>query len=167
MDTHISNFTLEYYANLKKDKLPFELSKEHKWRKRSKWKEYGIIFDGLFDEIYDIYIHSSECEKCKKKFKNSIDRQLDHDHSINDAFNIRGIICRFCNLSKKRQYINTNTGYKHITKIKDIKHYKQGFSYNITFYLNNNKRKDFKRITLEKAIECRDNFIKENPQYFD
>ena len=62
MNNHISKYTREYYEN----KLPFELYKYHKTNSRWVWEKRGIIFDGLFEEIYDIYIHCSECDKCKQ-----------------------------------------------------------------------------------------------------
>tara|TARA_R110000744_G_scaffold368278_1_gene478094 strand:- start:1467 stop:1859 length:393 start_codon:yes stop_codon:yes gene_type:complete len=61
------------------------------------WKNRGIITDD-FDNVYSIYIDTTNCDYCKKEFKNSLDRHLDHDHSIKDNNNIRGILCCPCNL---------------------------------------------------------------------
>jgi hypothetical protein len=147
------------------DKLPFELCKYHKSRKIWEWeKKYGIIFDGLSNKIYDVYIHASNCDRCGKKFKDSKDRQLDHDHLITDKFNVRGILCISCNV-KNRQVILTSTGEQYISKI-NSKAYKQGFYYRLRIVRDKvnicNKRNN----TLEKAIECRDKFIAENPTLF-
>ena len=46
------------------NKLPFELSSYHKTDMKAKWKKSGIIFVGLFEEIYDIYIHCDKCDHC-------------------------------------------------------------------------------------------------------
>ena len=145
--------------------LPFELRKYHKTFMKTKWKSRGVIFDGLFDEIYDIYIHCSECDKCKKKFKNSKDRQLDHDHLIIDEFNVRAILCNNCNSKNFQVSKSTNTGQDYIFKIKR-KGYKQGFCYRIQREWNCKYVLETHRKTLEEAIECRDKFIAENPQYF-
>ena len=161
MNNHISKYTREYYEN----KLPFELGKDHKAKSKGNWKYRGIIFVGLFDEIYDIYIHSSECDKCKKKFKNSQDRCLDHNHLITNDFNVRGVLCQSCNL-KNRQKWNNNTGEQYISKRKD-KNYTQGFSFKIQKEWNGKHVINTKRKTLEAAIELRNKFMAENPQYFD
>ena len=64
------------------------------------WKKRGIIcFDWEF--LYDIYIHCDTCDFCHNHFKNTADRCLDHDHSITDDMNIRGILCRSCNSADK------------------------------------------------------------------
>ena len=64
--------------------------------KISGWKSYGIITTD-WNNVYDVYINTTNCNYCNKKFKNTLDRCLDHDHSIKDNNNIRGIICRPCN----------------------------------------------------------------------
>ena len=60
------------------------------------WKRYGIKFYDKKDEdyIYDYYINTHNCENCNKVFLNTIDRQLDHCHLLNE---IRGVICQKCN----------------------------------------------------------------------
>ena len=60
------------------------------------WKSSGIIFDD-FDWLYDLYINCSKCDFCKKDFKDSYERCLDHDHDVHDYNNVRGILCRGCN----------------------------------------------------------------------
>jgi len=60
------------------------------------WKSWGIIWDD-YNIIYDLYITTTNCDYCNKEFKDSQDRCLDHDHSINDSNNIRGFLCRVCN----------------------------------------------------------------------
>ena len=119
---------------------------------------------GLEEQIYDIYIHSSECDRCKKKFKDSLDRCLDHDHDITDDFNVRGIVCRSCNTKNHQTWYN-NTGEQYISKVK-TKKYTQGFCYNIQIKRNGKRVLNTHKKTLEAAIELRDKFIAENPQHF-
>jgi len=74
--------------------------KRQKSRRISQWKKRGIIcFD--WDFLYDIYIECDTCDFCHNPFKNSTDRHLDHDHSITDDMNIRGILCMKCNTADK------------------------------------------------------------------
>jgi hypothetical protein len=64
------------------------------------WKKIGIIcYD--WDTMYDVYLDSLDCDYCKKPFQASNDKHLDHDHNITDRQNIRGILCRSCNLRDK------------------------------------------------------------------
>tara|TARA_R100000353_G_scaffold157111_2_gene116148 strand:+ start:1455 stop:1979 length:525 start_codon:yes stop_codon:yes gene_type:complete len=58
------------------------------------WKQIGIV-DSDFDLVYDTYINTKECMICGNKFKNSLDRHLDHDHETGE---IRYICCRSCNI---------------------------------------------------------------------
>ena len=143
--------------------LPFELSKQHKTKMKWIWENRGIIFVGLFDEIYDIYIHCSECDKCKNKFKNCKDRCLDHNHLITNDFNVRGVLCRSCN-NKNVQICNNNTGKDYIYKLKD-KRATQGFYFIIRIERNSKLVICTSKKTLEEAVECRNKFVADNPQY--
>ena len=67
----------------------------------SQWKcTHGIICDD-YEVIYWIYVSTIDCNFCHKIFKDSLDRNLDHNHSITDSYNIRGILCRDCNTKDK------------------------------------------------------------------
>ena len=71
------------------------------YKKQSKigrWKHQGIITND-WDNVYEIYMDTTNCNYCNKQFKNTLDRHLDHDHDIKDDNNIRGILCRVCNTS--------------------------------------------------------------------
>ena len=88
-----------YHNNIEKIK---EQNKE--WWKNNhdkssiyNWKHLGIICDD-YDFIYRIYVDTNKCDFCQTEFKNSYDRCLDHNHSILDSYNIRGILCRPCNV---------------------------------------------------------------------
>ncbi len=60
----------------------------------AKWKLRGIIGDLSF--IYDCaYITATHCWVCKKTFKDTNDRCLDHCHSSGE---FRQILCRSCNV---------------------------------------------------------------------
>ena len=61
------------------------------------WKAKGVICEN-YAEMYERYINTNNCEYCDLAFKNSRDRHLDHNHSIQDKNNVRGILCRSCNL---------------------------------------------------------------------
>ena len=67
----------------------------------SNWKIQGILcFD--WDLLYDIFLKTTNCEFCNVELKSGLplesnSRCLDHDHSINDKFNIRGVLCLSCN----------------------------------------------------------------------
>jgi len=63
----------------------------------SHWKYLGIKSNN-WELTYERYITSEWCEYCGKIYSNSLDRHLDHNHSIIDSYNIRGVLCRSCNL---------------------------------------------------------------------
>ena len=44
---------------------------------------------------------SKNCCYCNKRFTNSKDKHLDHSHSVTDRQNVRGVLCRSCNLTDK------------------------------------------------------------------
>jgi hypothetical protein len=62
----------------------------------NKWVRQGII-DPDLSLVYDYLITQMNCMICDKVYLNSQDRQLDHDHTINDGDNIRYICCGLCN----------------------------------------------------------------------
>jgi len=66
------------------------------------WKHIGVLcFD--YDLLYELYINTTHCEYCNCKLTENTKRKattrcLDHDHSITDRFNVRGVLCNSCNL---------------------------------------------------------------------
>jgi len=84
--------------NPEKVKAYQESSLYKKQHKISRWKHQGIITND-WNNVYEIYMNTTNCDYCNKKFKDSLDRHLDHDHDIKDNNNIRGILCRVCNTS--------------------------------------------------------------------
>ena len=85
--------------------LPNNFTKEHKRCTIKCWKRRGVIYHN-FDELYEIYINTMECQHCNKEFPNSRYRHLDHDH---ETGMFRKIVCHKCNT--KDSYINHPEGY--------------------------------------------------------
>jgi len=112
-----------------------ELSKYTKEQKRcsiKQWKKIGVIYHN-FDELYEVYIKTMNCEHCGKKFPNKFDRCLDHDH---ETGTFRKIVCRGCNSSDR--YIKYPNGY-------NIKEYEKMYRKN----KEERKEKQKEKITCE------------------
>jgi len=78
------------------DKLYCERNKKDKVLHN--WINRGILcFD--FDLLYDIFLSTTNCEFCQVELNTNTKtlKCLDHDHSINDKFNVRGVLCLSCN----------------------------------------------------------------------
>jgi len=141
-----------------KDKRYYQSDKGKKAERKKWWKKNGVIFDNDFDEIHDRYINSSQCELCDKVYKSSRDRCLDHCHTTGK---FRNVVCQNCNHIRdipirvdnklKEKYINYVVKYNR---------------YRIRIQRNKKEILNTVRKTLEDAIKCRDEFIKNNPQYF-
>ena len=112
LDEYNKKYNLEHKEE-RKEKRKANRANENKWQKenrikkpevykkrdaKSSWKCSGIIYDD-FEEVFTHYINCIRCEYCDTEFKNSLDRCLDHDHSIIDKNNVRGVLCRQCNFA--------------------------------------------------------------------
>ncbi len=67
----------------------------------SSWKARGIISDD-YDALYERFMSTSHCEKCDVELTGGnpttrTTKCVDHDHSIDDRENVRGILCHACN----------------------------------------------------------------------
>ena len=143
--------------------LPFELYKNHKSSKRKDWKKLGIKIDeDDFDYVYNEYIHATNCDLCNKLFLNTIDRCLDHNHETGE---IRNIVCNKCNSHRKDNLKKTNTGEDHIYKVNSFT-MKNGYCFQIRLYRNGKYLLRTSRKSIEEAIICRDEFLKNNSNIF-
>ena len=136
-------------------------SKRSKYETIRNWKRRGVVY-GDFEELYYIYMRTLNCSHCNKEFKNSYERCLDHCHNTGK---FRNVVCRTCNLNLRKQTSTSITGEQYIC-IKKNKTYKTGYCYKIQITRFGKKICEKHRSTLEDAIKCRDNFIKENPSLF-
>jgi len=61
----------------------------------SSWKKYGLIHDN-YEELYDKYLDTTECDVCKYVFDKTNWRCMDHDHETNL---FRQFLCFKCNVN--------------------------------------------------------------------
>ena len=131
------------------------LPKYHKSRIRADWRNKGLILSSKeeFDEIYDRYINSTNCEKCGNVYKNTRDRQMDHSHEIDDKWGwFRNVLCRSCNGKRGKIQTNNTSGYPNIYKCLN-KECTQGYFWDFRVYING-KRKSIKcSIDKEELIK--------------
>ena len=89
---HIKEYSKEYHKSEKGKKI----------YRIADWKRQGILcFD--WNLLYDIFLSTNKCEICEVKqttdrYTTKTTRCLDHDHSINDRFNVRYVLCHSCNV---------------------------------------------------------------------
>jgi hypothetical protein len=62
----------------------------------SHWKQRGVIGD--YDELYEIYLNTNECNACKCTFTDTNKKCLDHDHETGE---FRQILCDNCNIQDR------------------------------------------------------------------
>tara|TARA_R110002074_G_scaffold136987_1_gene281881 strand:- start:63 stop:485 length:423 start_codon:yes stop_codon:yes gene_type:complete len=138
----------------------FEIDNKYKIVRKSQWKSAGLVMDN-FEEIWTRYINTDKCELCNKDFLKRSDRVMDHCHTTGK---FRNVVCRACN-NRKRDVVLSNTGEMHISKTK-CSNYKQGYGYRINIKRNKKDLFAKRTKTLEDAIKCRDEFMRDNPQHF-
>ena len=117
------------------------MSNRHLTHTKSNWKRQGLILSCKeeFDEIYNRYINSTNCEKCNKKYKSNRDRQMDHSHTIHDKYGyFRNILCQSCNQKRCKIPCTNTSGYKGIYKHKN-KIYKQGYCWKFQLTIDGKK----------------------------
>jgi hypothetical protein len=59
----------------------------------SNWKQKGVIHDN-FEELYNKYLNTKECNVCKYVFDKTNRKCLDHDH---ETGLFRNVLCHKCN----------------------------------------------------------------------
>ena len=107
------------------------------------WKKSGLIYDD-YDELYDVYINTMECQHCQTEFTEKNWRCLDHDHTTGL---FRKIVCHRCNVHDS--YIKYPTGYtaqEYYQKNKErIKEYNQA---------NKEKIKEYQKVYQQEYYQA-------------
>ncbi len=139
-----------------------ELYKDHKRKTKVSWKKRGLITDN-FEGIYLFYINCTHCELCNKKFTNTKDRQMEHNHATGE---FRNVVCHKCNQRKSDRKIQSNNSsgykgiYKHISK-----NYTQGFRWEFRGVINGKRTTIKSSIDKEWLIQFAETWRKENNYY--
>ena len=131
-------------------KLPFKLRKYHKSDTLYNWKKFGLIeSDEQIEFIYTDYIYGIHCDLCGEFYKNTRDRQMEHDHETGE---FRNIVCRSCNQLKSDVKRTDNTsGFVGICKQKS-NDYKQGFTWQFKAIVNGKRKSIKKCVHYDKLV---------------
>ena len=142
--------------------LPFKLPKRHKYFTLLNWTRQGLVHDDK-DSLYDEYIYLTNCDLCGIEFKDTKDRQMEHEHIDGKYGPFRNFTCNSCNLRKSDVKIRTNntSGCKGISKYKD-KHCKQGFIWEFRAMINGKNKKIKTCIDFDKLVEFAEQWKKDN-----
>ena len=127
--------------------------KYHKADKKYDWRRQGLILSSEeeFEEIYDRYINSTNCEKCGKEYKSTRDKHMDHAHTIHDKYGyFRNILCRSCNTKRCKISKNNTSGYNGIFK-EPSKYCAQGYIWVFRVSING-KQKAIKSSTNKELL---------------
>jgi len=85
------------------------------------WKRSGLIYDN-YDELYEAYIKTSDCQHCKTEFTKKNKRCMDHSH---ETGLFRKIICNRCNTCDS--YIKYPNGYTEQDRKERIAEYQKKY----------------------------------------
>ncbi len=85
--------------------------KGKKRRRIGHWKIRGVIHID-WDNLYELYLKTNKCDKCKCEFIGTNRKCLDHDHTTGL---FRNILCHRCNINDK---ISNTSGVPNIYKDK-------------------------------------------------
>ena len=69
-------------------------SNNQKYHCITNWKVRGLIYDN-YDDLFEVYRKTLNCQYCNKEFKNKLDRKMDHNH---ETGLFRKIVCSRCNV---------------------------------------------------------------------
>ena len=121
-------------------KMNSNLTKYHKKNTKCSWRRQGLILTSKeeFEEIYQRYITSTNCELCNKPYKSNKDRHMDHEHCIDDKWGwFRNVVCTSCNQRRFDTKIpsDNKSGYVGISKKLD-KTCNQGFIWRFLAIVN-------------------------------
>jgi len=141
----------EYYQK-NKEKLRQQQKEWHKNNKekilRSKmiktWKRRGLICEN-YDQVYQLWLDSTHCDKCGCQYTDKNVKSMDHCHTTGK---FRAIICNRCNMNMLDQTkpINNTSGHKNISYHK-VRHQ---YTYEKKYYGKQIGSKRFK--TLSDAL---------------
>ena len=83
---------------------------------KNKWKHRGVKWDD-FDELWNLYITTKNCDLCNIEFNAENKKCLDHNHITGYT---RNILCGGCNLTRegktKQKYISIKNKSGKLTK---------------------------------------------------
>ena len=125
------------------------------------WKKSGLIYDD-YDELYEVYINTMECQHCQIEFTKNNWRCLDHNH---ETGLFRSIVCHRCNVHDSYiKYPNGYTSQEYYQANKEkIKEYQQVYRqankekikeyYQVYRQANKEKLKEYYQANKEKLKE--------------
>ena len=115
------------------------------------WKKYGLIYDN-YDDLYEVYIKTMQCQHCQTEFTEKNKRCLDHNH---ETGMFRKIVCNRCN--SKDSYINYPKGYAK-------KEYQQEYQRANKEEIKEHK-KEYYQANKEKISEYRQEYRQKNKEH--
>lgn len=134
--------------------------KRHRYYTIYNWKRIGLIYSD-YDELYNRYINTLECQHCHAEFKSTRDRHLDHCH-ITGQF--RKIVCRKCNCNDS--YIKYPDGFTEEDKKKNHKEYYENNREELNKYnkeyLKNNREILNEKQRQKHTCECGGKYTRVN-----
>jgi len=95
-------YAREHYKTLERKEYMKQYHEKYKKTEKGKkvatiasWKYWGLRCDDEWDEVYEWYQSSTNCDICDAPFE-TCKKCIDHDHIL-EGYNIRGILCAKCN----------------------------------------------------------------------
>lgn len=112
----------------------------------SKWKHYGIICAD-WDALDARFMDTSHCERCSVLLTSGgrntrTSKCVDHDHSIDDRENVRGILCHAC---------NSNDNARNTSGVPNVSYHKKGDGWTYQKVVNRVRHTKYFK-TFEEAV---------------